>query len=298
MSQQIDYFDNDIRLEGVLFPTEDPANSPIVLVVPTYAGRDDFTLEKAKMMNQLGFSGFAVDMYGEGKTGSTPEENMELMQAVLDDREMLQRRIKMAHQTAIDQVGVNTNKSAAIGFCFGGLCVLDLARTGSSVAGVVSFHGLFNPPGNTDGNKISSKILVLHGNDDPMVPHESVNGLANELTAVNADWQIHAYGGTSHALQFQNCLKNIDLILCSVKFLVHLVIQQFLQLMKSVTKFSNLPRLHLLAVLHSEELETGQPSHHRASHNFPIQSHPPLQELFHGLMCGGSLHFYLHPFRH
>lgn len=62
MSQQIDYFDNDIRLEGILFPAEDPANSPIVLVVPTYAGRDDFTLEKAKMMNQLGFSGFAVDM--------------------------------------------------------------------------------------------------------------------------------------------------------------------------------------------------------------------------------------------
>ena len=206
MSQQIDYYDNDIRLEGILFPTENPASIPIVLVVPTYAGRDDFTLEKAKMMNQLGYSGFAVDMYGEGKTGSTPEENMELMQAVLDDREMLQRRINLAHQTVIDQVGVNANKSAAIGFCFGGLCVLDLARTGSSVAGVVSFHGLFNPPGNTDGNKISSKILVLHGNDDPMVPHESMNGLANELTAVNADWQIHAYGGTSHA--FTNPLAN------------------------------------------------------------------------------------------
>ena len=64
MSQQIDYYDNDIRLEGILFPTENPASSPVVLVVPTYAGRDDFTLEKAKMMNQLGYSGFAVDMYG------------------------------------------------------------------------------------------------------------------------------------------------------------------------------------------------------------------------------------------
>ena len=66
-------------------------NSPIVLVVPTYAGRDDFTLEKAKSMNQLGYSGFAVDMYGDGKTGSTPEENMELMQIVLDDRDHLER---------------------------------------------------------------------------------------------------------------------------------------------------------------------------------------------------------------
>ena len=100
MSKKIDYFDNDTRLEGILFPSDNPENSPIVLVVPTYAGRDDFTLEKAKSMNQLGYSGFAVDMYGDGKTGSTPEENMELMQVVLDDREMLQRRINLAHETA------------------------------------------------------------------------------------------------------------------------------------------------------------------------------------------------------
>ncbi len=206
MSKKIDYFDNDTRLEGVLFPSDNAENSPIVLVVPTYAGRDDFTLEKAKSMNQLGYSGFAVDMYGDGKTGSTPEENMGLMQVVLDDREMLQRRINLAHDTALSSVGVSADKSAAIGFCFGGLCVLDLARTGSSIAGVVSFHGLFNSPGNTDGNKITTKILALHGNDDPMVPHDSVNSLADELTKANADWQIHAYGGTSHA--FTNPLAN------------------------------------------------------------------------------------------
>tara|TARA_B110000967_G_C18628821_1_gene432596 strand:- start:182 stop:499 length:318 start_codon:yes stop_codon:yes gene_type:complete len=67
------------------------------------------------------------------------------------------------------------------------------------ISGVVSFHGIFNQPGNTEGNKIRAKILVLHGNDDPMVPHKDVNGLANELTAAKADWQIHAYGSTSHA---------------------------------------------------------------------------------------------------
>ena len=130
MSQQIDYYDNDIRLEGILFPTENPASNPIVLVVPTYAGRDDCTLEKAKMMNQLGYSGFAVDMYGEGKTGSTPEENMELMQAVLDDREMLHRRINLAHQSVIGQVGVSAIKSAAFGFCFGCKIFSSLMRVG------------------------------------------------------------------------------------------------------------------------------------------------------------------------
>ena len=93
----------------------------------------------------------------------------------------------------------NTLISAGIGFCFGGLCVLDTARTGIDIAGVVSFHGIFNKPGNTDGNKVETKVLVLHGNDDPMVPHSDVNGLANELTEAEADWQIHAYGSTSHA---------------------------------------------------------------------------------------------------
>ena len=199
MSEKVDYFDNDVRLEGVLFPTDNPDSSPLVLVVPSYAGRDDFTLEKAQMMNELGYSGFAVDMYGEGKVGSSPEENMGLMQIVLDDRELLQKRINLAHKTAIEKVGIDASKSGAIGFCFGGLCVLDLARTGSNIGGVVSFHGLFTPPGNTDGNTITSKVLVLHGNDDPMVPHDAVNGLANELTKAKADWQIHAYGGTSHA---------------------------------------------------------------------------------------------------
>ena len=206
MSEKVDYFDNDIRLEGVLFPTDNPADSPIVLVVPTYAGRDDFTLEKAEKMNQLGYSGFAVDMYGAGKTGCTPEENMALMQTVLDDRSLLQRRINLAHKTAIDKVGIDASKSAAIGFCFGGLCVLDLARSGSNISGVVSFHGLFTPPGNTEGNTINAKVLALHGNDDPMVPHDAVNGLANELTTAKADWQIHAYGGTTHA--FTNPLAN------------------------------------------------------------------------------------------
>ena len=79
MGKVVDYFDDDTRLEGIFFPYEGNKNAPVVLVVPTYAGRDQFTLDKAKSMNNLGYSGFAVDMYGEGKTGSSPEENIELM---------------------------------------------------------------------------------------------------------------------------------------------------------------------------------------------------------------------------
>jgi dienelactone hydrolase len=86
-----------------------------------------------------------------------------------------------------------------MGFCFGGLCVLDLARTGTDLLGVASFHGLFSPPGNTEGNRILAKILVMHGWDDPMATPDQVVGLAEELTAMGADWQIHGYGNTVHA---------------------------------------------------------------------------------------------------
>ena len=81
----------------------------------------------------------------------------------------------------------------------GGLCVLDLARTGEPVAGVVSFHGLLGAPGNTDGNRIKAKVLVLHGWDDPMATPDDVDALAAELTGMQADWQLHAYGNTRHA---------------------------------------------------------------------------------------------------
>ena len=94
---------------------------------------------------------------------------------------------------------VEAGSIAAIGFCFGGLCVLDLARTGADIAGVVSFHGLFTPPGNTAGNTISARILALHGWDDPMATPDSVVALAQELSAMDADWQLHAYGNTMHA---------------------------------------------------------------------------------------------------
>jgi dienelactone hydrolase len=94
---------------------------------------------------------------------------------------------------------VDEDNIAAIGFCFGGLCVLDLARIGADLKGVVSFHGLFGAPGNTQGMKIKARVMALHGHEDPMVPVKAVNDLQNELTAAGADWQIHVYGDTMHA---------------------------------------------------------------------------------------------------
>jgi dienelactone hydrolase len=122
------------------------------------------------------------------------------MQPFLDDRATLRRRITAALDALKSHPLVDSDRVAAIGFCFGGLCVLDLARSvPPSLRGVVSFHGLFHPPKLGEQAKIEAKILMLHGYDDPMATPEHVVAIANELTQAKADWQLHAYGHTSHA---------------------------------------------------------------------------------------------------
>ena len=199
-TRPIEYNHNGIKLEGLLAYDDAVAGPrPGVMISHAWGGRGEFECNKARAMAQLGYAGFALDLYGKGVLGSNPEENSKLMTPFLEDRSLLQARITQALTTMQAQEEVDATHCAAIGFCFGGLCVLDLARIGTDIKGVVSFHGLFNPPGNTAGMKIKAKVLALHGNDDPMVPVDAVTALENELTEAGADWQIHVYGNTMHA---------------------------------------------------------------------------------------------------
>jgi len=199
-TRTVDYQHNGVALEGFLaVDTASAQARPAVIVAHAWGGRDGFAEQKARDLAKLGYVGFALDMYGKGVRGSSKEENTALMTPLLEDRALLQARLQAALETVREQAEVAGERVGAIGFCFGGLCVLDLARTGADVRGVVSYHGLFMPPGNTDGRKIGAKILICHGYDDPMASPESMVGIANELTAAGADWQIHAYGGAMHA---------------------------------------------------------------------------------------------------
>ncbi len=196
--------DGDV-LEGYMaWDERRPGPRPGVLVSHAWGGRGDLECAKARELAELGYCGFALDVYGKGVRGSGPDENAKLMQPFLDDRAMLQGRISAALETLRGQDEVDAQRTAAIGYCFGGLCVLDLARTGSDVRGVVSLHGLFNSPGNTSGVSIGAKVLALHGHDDPMVPVEAVNALEAELSEAGADWQIHVYGNAMHAFTNPN----------------------------------------------------------------------------------------------
>jgi dienelactone hydrolase len=199
-TRSIDYVDGDTVLEGLL-AWDDAIDGPRpgVMVAHAWAGRSEFEDGKAVALAKLGYTGFSLNLYGKGVLGGSTEENAGLMQPFLDDRTMLQQRLLLSLNTMREQPEVDASSTAAIGFCFGGLCVLDVARTGEDLDGVVSFHGLFAAPGNTTGNTIKAKVLALHGWDDPMATPDTVLALGEELTSMGADWQLHAYGNTMHA---------------------------------------------------------------------------------------------------
>jgi len=199
-TRHINYEDGGTVLEGQL-AWDDSIDGPRpgVMVCHAWAGRSEFENNKAVELAKLGYTGFAMDLYGKGVLGTSTDENAALMQPFLDDRSMLQQRLLLSLDTMREQAEVEQSKVAAIGFCFGGLCVLDIARSGADIDGVVSFHGLFGAPGNTTGNTIKAKVLALHGWDDPMAPPDAVVALGQELTSMGADWQLHGYGNTMHA---------------------------------------------------------------------------------------------------
>jgi len=207
VSNTINYVDDDTLLEG-FFAYDDRFSGrlPAVLICHAWGGRDDFVKQKAEQLAAMGYFAFAVDMYGEGKTGSTNEEKMALMQPFMDDRAVLQKRINAALYAVTLLPWVDDKQIAAIGFCFGGLCALDLARSGANIKGAVSFHGLLNKPDFVADKPISAKVLALHGYDDPMTPPAVLAEFADEMTALNVDWQLHSYGNTQHA--FTNPLAN------------------------------------------------------------------------------------------
>ncbi|KTC82166.1 dienelactone hydrolase family protein [Legionella cherrii] len=194
------YHDNGQEFHGYIAYDKALAGPrPAVLVVHDWTGRNEFACEKAKLLAQMGYVGFAVDMYGHGQLGSTTEEKQALMNPLVSDQKLLRRRIQAGLTAACSMSEVDSKRVAVIGFCFGGLCALELARSGADLKGVVSFHGLLHKPGNLKSEPITAKILVMHGYDDPMVQPDQVHEFCNEMTEANVDWQMHMYGHVQHA---------------------------------------------------------------------------------------------------
>lgn len=172
---------------------------PGVLVAHAYGGQSQFETDKAIALARQGYVGFAIDVYGQGRRASSPAEAQALMDQLNGDRQLLSDRMNSALQALLSIRQVDKTRTAAIGFCFGGKCALDLARSGAPIKGVVSFHGLYDPPNLGHEGEVQAAVLVLHGWDDPLSPPEHVLELAEELNRREVDWQLISYGHTGHS---------------------------------------------------------------------------------------------------
>jgi dienelactone hydrolase len=175
------------------------ARRPGVLIVHTFRGTTDFERGVADRIAALGYTGFAIDVYGKAARAAGGDPSA-MMRPFNEDRAMLRDRLLAAVAAAKRHRAIDPEKMVVIGYCFGGMCALDVARSGAEgVLGAVSLHGVLKPPPEI-GNPahIAAKVLVLHGWADPHVPPDDVLSLAKELTDKGADWQIHAYGHTMH----------------------------------------------------------------------------------------------------
>jgi dienelactone hydrolase len=173
---------------------------PVVLVCHAWDGLNDEVRSKATQLADHGYIAFAIDVHGEGKTITDMALLMPTLTPYFEDRAMLLERMQGAVAAAKTIPGADISRMGAMGYCFGGMAVLDLARAGGDdIKGVVTFHGSLNGHTLQSPQSLSTKMLVLHGDDDPLVPPEQVAAFKAEMNAKAVDWQIHAYSQTVHA---------------------------------------------------------------------------------------------------
>lgn len=172
---------------------------PGVLLFPNVLGTKEADFAYAERLAALGYTIFVADVFGQGKRTTRADPDFgRYMNALNANRALLRDRTNAAHTALKNLPEADPGRTAAIGFCFGGKCVLDLARSGADILGGVSLHGVYDPPPFPNGS-ITAKLLICHGWDDPLGPPQTTVALAEELSGAGCDWQIHAYGHTGHA---------------------------------------------------------------------------------------------------
>jgi dienelactone hydrolase len=191
------------QLESVFVGRRDGQTRPTVILIPTVMGVTDLEIGFGRQLVELGYNAFVADIFGKEFRGAPRDTMFGEMNRLKEDRAALRRRMLHVLQVAQGLDEVQSDKVVVAGYCFGGMCALDLARSGADIAAAASFHGLFDPPG-LPPEKIQAKVVAFHGWDDPMVPPEKVVALGNELTEAGSDWQIHAYGHVGHGFTNPN----------------------------------------------------------------------------------------------
>lgn len=198
--QTISYQQGDTPLEGVL--VWDDAQSgprPGVLVVHQWLGITNYEKHRAEMLARLGYVAFCADIYGKDNRPKGPAQAGPLATSFKANRPLLRARVNAGLDQLEKSELVDTKRIAAIGYCFGGTTVIELARSGAQISGVVSFHGGLDSPTPADGKNIKCPLLICHGADDPLEKPADLEAFENELRAAKVDWQLIMYGGAVHA---------------------------------------------------------------------------------------------------
>jgi dienelactone hydrolase len=204
-TETIEYRQGDTLLEGYLaYDQTLEGQRPGVLVIHAWKGLGESEKQRARQLAELGYIAFAADIYGKGIRPETNEEAAAQAGIYRSDRELLRDRANAGLQVLQVHPLTLPQKTAAIGYCFGGGTVLELARSGAPVAGVVSFHGNLDTPDPTDAQKIQGQVLVLHGADDPSVPMEQVQDFIQEMQNAEVNWQLVMYGEAVHSFTDPN----------------------------------------------------------------------------------------------
>ncbi|HUV20411.1 MAG: dienelactone hydrolase family protein [Gammaproteobacteria bacterium] len=199
LTNRIEYQVGDASHQGYLaYDNEISATRPGIIIVHEWWGLNDYIVQRAHMLAELGYVALAIDMFGGGRVAETPDEAASLMNGVLDDMETGTAALKAGYQLLQNQVGVDAERTAAIGYCFGGAMVLHMARIGLPLSAVASFHGALGSFHQAEPGSIKPTILVCHGAADSMVSMADLESFKQEMTQAKADFEVLLLADARH----------------------------------------------------------------------------------------------------
>ena len=201
VQQEVEYqAKDDVVLKGfVAYDNSTTAERPGVLVVHEWWGHNQYARDRAVMLAELGYVAFAVDMYGNGKLAAHPEDAQKFSSEIANNMSLGKARFEAAMQQLIDHPLTSDETIAAIGYCFGGAVVLQMAREGVDLAAVAAFHASLTTPNPAQQGKVKAKVFVAHGAADPFIKPEDITGFMQEMNAAGVDYTFTAYGGAVHS---------------------------------------------------------------------------------------------------